>query len=698
VAALRLLNTAFASLERAVGVRVVAALAVAGVLAAPAGAATYANGVDVSHYQGVVNWTEVASKAYRFTFAKATEGTTLVDATYPVNRAGAEGMGMRFGAYHFGRPAGSGPAAVDASAIAQADFFVDTAQPQAGELPPVLDLEVTGGLGSAALQQWAQAWLDEVKARTGVNGFIYASPDFWKNKLGNTSSFALGGFRLWVAHWTKNAAPLVPAANWGGLGWTFWQWTDCASVPGFLNCVDGDRYVGPDPGPIAITSYPTGAPASSVPPTIVGSVKIGATLAALPGTWSGGKPVSFTYQWQQCDAAGANCIPISGATGESYKPAAADAGHALDVTVTAEGAGGGAVVTSAPTVAVGSAGSATTTAPQATAQPTITGEVTAGQQLNSSVGEWSGSPTSFSFQWRRCDVSGSSCTAIIGGTSSTYTPTPGDIGATLSLVVTATGPGGSTTATTVPTSLVAAAPIPPAVTSSLAAVAGQAGAVVDAGGRAQATWQPGAVPDGVTVVLFPGERPPAIAGTGVVLALGGATILPWPIDIAFTTAPPAGSTLGYSLDGVVWRPVQTLAGATLPAGDVAGTYTDPGTGAAHVLVTQPVHLAAFASGAWGDPNLVANGIPTVYRAGPLNVKRLRNGTVVLRTRVSVASQSHLFYGLAGGVTHEILVRRPGSVPIVLRLHPKSGANVRLRVAAIDPYKRRATLLLPFTSP
>ena len=84
------------------GVRVLAALAIACALAAPANAATYANGVDVSHYQGLINWTQVAAKSYRFTFAKATEGTTLVDATYPVNRAGSEGMGLRFGAYHHG--------------------------------------------------------------------------------------------------------------------------------------------------------------------------------------------------------------------------------------------------------------------------------------------------------------------------------------------------------------------------------------------------------------------------------------------------------------------------------------------------------------------------------------------------------------------------------------------------------------------
>jgi GH25 family lysozyme M1 (1,4-beta-N-acetylmuramidase) len=682
------------------GVRIVGALllVIAAAFARPAGAATYASGVDVSHYQGLINWTQVAAKSYRFTFQKATEGTTLVDATYPVNRAGAEGMGLRFGGYHFGRPGGTGAASIVASAIAQADHFVTVAQPQPGELPPVLDLEATGGLGPGALAQWAQAWLDEVKARTGVSGFVYASPNFWKDRLGNTSSFALGGYRLWVAHWTKNGSPLVPAENWGGLGWTFWQWTDCASVPGFLNCVDGDRYAGPDPGPIAIPPYASGAPAPSIPPTIVGTVKTGVILTAVPGSWSGGKPVSFTYQWQRCDAAGGSCTPITGAIGDTYKPGADDLGHALIVTVTAQSTSGGAATASAPTIAVGSAGSGSVTRPVATTAPSVAGSTIVGQQLSSSVGTWTGSPTSFAYQWRRCDATGVTCAAITGATQSTYTLTPGDIGTTVSLVVTATGAGGSQTATTPATGLVAAAPVPPAVVGSLSAVAGQAGAVATTDGRATVTWQPGAVPDGASVVLTPGERPPALAGTGVVLLVSGATTLPWPVDISYATAPPSGSVLGYSVDGTIWRTPVALAGPTLPAGDVAGSYTDSATGIVHVLAGQPVRLAAFAAGRWGDPSLVAAGLPTVYRNGPLTAKRLSSGVVVVRTRVSVASQVHLFVGLAGGVSHESLVLRPGSVPITVRVRLKRGVTARLRVAAVDPFHRRAALLMTFRSP
>jgi lysozyme len=675
-----------------------AALAVVGALAAPAGAATYANGVDVSHYQGLVNWTQVASKAYRFTFAKASEGFTYVDATYPINRAGAEGMGLRFGAYHFGRPSGSGAAAIVASATAQADHFVDVARPQPGELPPVLDLEVTGGLGSKALSQWAEAWLDEVKARTGVSGFIYTSPNFWKTKLGDTSTFAFGGYRLWVAHWTKNGSPLVPAGNWGGLGWMFWQWTDCASVPGFIHCVDGDRYAGLDPGPIAIPSYPSGVPVASVPPTVVGTVRVGSTLVGLPGAWSGGKPVAFTYQWQRCDAAGGSCTPITGATADTYKPTVDDAGRALIVTVTAQSSSGGAASASAPTVAVGSAGGGTVTRPVATTQPSVAGDAVAGQQLSSSVGAWTGSPTTFAYQWRRCDATGASCAAIAGATQSTYVLTPGDIGATVSLVVTASSAGGSQAATTPATGLVAAAPVPAAVPGSLVAAAGQAGAVTTTDGRAQVTWQPGAVPTGSTVTLLQGERVPALQGTGVVVGISGvSTLLPWPLDLTFANPLPDGSVLAFTLDNKIWHAFETLAAPALPAGSFAGTFDD-GT-KLHVILAQPMRIAAFAAGRWGDPSLIAEGLPTVYRSGPLTAKRLRDGSVIVRTRVSVASQAHLFVGIAGGVTRESLVLRPGSVPITLRVrHLKAGVTAKLRVVAVDPYKRRAALLLAFRVP
>ena len=63
--------------------------------------------------------------------------------------------------------------------------------------------------------------------------------------------------------------------------------------------------------------------------------------------------------------------------------------------------------------------------------------------LSATAGTWSGSPTSFTYQWRRCDAAGAACTAVSGATRPSYPVTPGDVGVRLSLVVTAKGPGGS---------------------------------------------------------------------------------------------------------------------------------------------------------------------------------------------------------------------------------------------------------------
>ncbi|MES1248518.1 MAG: glycoside hydrolase family 25 protein [Actinomycetota bacterium] len=181
-------------------------------------AATYAKGVDVSNYQGAVDWLQVSSAGYSFAFAKASEGTTFTDVTYALNRIGTNGIGMRLGAYHFAQPSGSNASQQTASAIAQADHFVDVAQPKGGDLPPVLDLETTNSLKPAGLVTWTQAWLDEVQARTGLAALIYASPAFWQKSLSDTSAFALAGHRLWIAHWTKASAPTLPASDWGGAG------------------------------------------------------------------------------------------------------------------------------------------------------------------------------------------------------------------------------------------------------------------------------------------------------------------------------------------------------------------------------------------------------------------------------------------------------------------------------------------------
>ncbi len=667
-----------------------AVLLLAAAAAGGAQAATYAKGVDVSHWQGPIQWLNVASASYSFAFGKATEGKTLVDPTYSINRSGAETVGLRFGAYHFARPGGSGDAALVANAIVQADLFLDVAQPQPDELPPVLDLETKGGLAPAALETWTSAWLDHVAARTGVKALVYSSPNFWKTALGDTTGVADGGNPLWIAHWTTKAAPIVPGGNWGGLSWTFWQYTSKASVPGFVHPVDADRFRGLDPSAVAIPAYPAGSPAPSSPPTIAGAAQTGKTLAGVPGTWSGGKPLTFAYQWQRCDAAGAGCTPIAGATAETYLPVGDDVGHALLVTVTAQSATGSASASSPPTVAVAGAGS-TAARPAATSAPAVTGTPQVGQTLTASVGAWTGAPTGFAYQWQRCSSTGTQCVAIVGAAATSYILTPDDAGATISLVVTATGKGGSTSAPAATTAPIAAAPVPAAVVGSAIAEAGAAGAVSAPDGSATVMWQPGAVPVGSTVSLSPSAKGLQFGVSPTVAQL------PWPVDLVYAAA--TTNVVGYSTDGAIWHVALPLATAVLPVAQLAGTYADA-TGLTHVLLRTPALVGLFEHGVWGDPSLVAAGPPTPRLLAPLRVRRLRGGSVLVTGRVRVPSQAHLWISVRGP-TRQSLLSKPSVVPVQVRISGRQlphGARAVLRVAARDPWGRKAALVAPFRAP
>lgn len=199
-------------------------------------------GIDVSHYQGTINWTRVASDGIRFAFAKASEGLNYVDPTYATNRDGAIAAGLVVGAYHFARP---DLHSTMAGAIAEADHFVDTALPAAGNVLPVLDLERDGDLSPAQLTAWELSFLGEVLARTGVHALVYTSPNHWENGLGDTTEIAEAGYPLWIAHWNVSA-PRVPAEDWVGRSWTFWQYSDCGRVPGIDGCVDVDWFNGLD--------------------------------------------------------------------------------------------------------------------------------------------------------------------------------------------------------------------------------------------------------------------------------------------------------------------------------------------------------------------------------------------------------------------------------------------------------------------
>ena len=94
------------------------------------------------------------------------------------------------------------------------------------------------------MQTWAMTWLERVRSKVGVRATIYTNPNFWQTSMGDTTAFAQAGYTvLWIANWGVKQ-PSVPASNWDGKSWSFWQYSSCGGVPGVSGCVDLDRYHG----------------------------------------------------------------------------------------------------------------------------------------------------------------------------------------------------------------------------------------------------------------------------------------------------------------------------------------------------------------------------------------------------------------------------------------------------------------------
>ncbi|MFN2505128.1 MAG: glycoside hydrolase family 25 protein [Acidimicrobiales bacterium] len=214
-----------------------ASLAAAGlgavVTVAPAGAAPYIHGIDVSAWQGSIDWAAVRQSGRLFAFAKATEGMTFVDDTFAGNRQAMASAGLTLrGFYHFARPDRN-------SAAAEASHFLRTV----GRLAPgevaVLDLEVAP---SSDVGDWAAEWLALVAEGTGRTPILYS----YQSYLYSVPTSRLTQYPLWIAAWGRNDGS-VPASlprtdRWSE--WTWWQYTSNASVPGVSGRVDDSVFAG----------------------------------------------------------------------------------------------------------------------------------------------------------------------------------------------------------------------------------------------------------------------------------------------------------------------------------------------------------------------------------------------------------------------------------------------------------------------
>jgi len=181
-------------------------------------------------------------------------------------------------------------------------------------------------------------------------------------------------------------------------------------------------------------------------PSTSGTPGAGSTLTADPGAWQGTPTITYDYQWQRCDASGANCVDIPGATGSTYDLTDADVGHTIRVVVVANNDAG------ASNPATSAASAVVLTPPHNSAAPHVSGTAKVGSTLTATQGSWTGSsPLAYGYQWRRCDASGANCVDIAGATGQTYTLTDADAGHAIVVVVTATNTVGHDSASSTPT-------------------------------------------------------------------------------------------------------------------------------------------------------------------------------------------------------------------------------------------------------
>lgn len=193
-------------------------------------------GIDVSHWQGNIDWELLSEDGYAFSWVKATEGMTYTDPMFFNNISNGMATDMVMGAYHFARPDNN-------TAQEDATNFLNIASDYIGPgfLPPVLDLEnpYSGGqvivltdlFTAQQLSDWVAEWMGLVEASTGISPFIYINGNF-----ANYLNPSLNSYGLWFAQPDENLDPPTNIGSWSE--WRFKQYSWWGNVSGINGDVD----------------------------------------------------------------------------------------------------------------------------------------------------------------------------------------------------------------------------------------------------------------------------------------------------------------------------------------------------------------------------------------------------------------------------------------------------------------------------
>ena len=191
-------------------------------------------GIDVSKFQGSVNWQEVKNAGISFAFARAIDDATgtTADPQFKHNWQGMKDNGIFRGAYYFLR--------TKKDMKSEADLFVSlVGELGEGDLPPVIDVETTDGATAEQILDAIEQWMNVVEAALKREIMIYTFNPFWEHTLGNSTRF--NNRALWIAEFTNAAEPKFPSAF---PRFSFWQFTETGKISGVKGNVDLDRFNG----------------------------------------------------------------------------------------------------------------------------------------------------------------------------------------------------------------------------------------------------------------------------------------------------------------------------------------------------------------------------------------------------------------------------------------------------------------------
>ncbi len=187
----------------------------------------YIFGIDVSHYQGKINWKKVKTSQHpiRYIFIKATEGTDFVDVHFDKNWYFAKKYNYIRGAYHFYNP--------KENSEKQFNHFQSVAQLSIGDFPPILDVEKTGGLSKKRLREGILNWLKLAEKKYRKKPILYTGRSFYKTYLKGY----VEDYPLWIASYSGKY-------DLKNIEWNFHQFTEKVRVKGIMEKVDGNDFNG----------------------------------------------------------------------------------------------------------------------------------------------------------------------------------------------------------------------------------------------------------------------------------------------------------------------------------------------------------------------------------------------------------------------------------------------------------------------